>query len=192
MSRSHITHMNESCHTRERVAHMNESYHAYELIHMCVKELYHAYERAMSHMWTGHVTHVRESRHTCEWVMSHMWMSHVTRVNESCHTCEWVKFTDRMPNMSKENHIRKMRPVYVERDPLKRPIKETYRHSVETIESQPSVDTSRIRVMKEWCHVTRTHTHILSLSLSLSHTHTHTHTHTHAHTLHRFIEDRID
>ena len=37
--RSHVTHMNESCHT---------------------------YEWVMSHMWRSHVTHVKESRHTYE------------------------------------------------------------------------------------------------------------------------------
>ena len=56
---SHVTHMNESCHT---------------------------YEWVMSHIWMSHVTHMNESRHTYEWVMSHIWMSHVTYMNESCHT----------------------------------------------------------------------------------------------------------
>jgi len=43
---SHVTHMNDSCHT---------------------------YERVMSHIWTSHVTHMNESCHTYEWVMSHIW-----------------------------------------------------------------------------------------------------------------------
>jgi len=60
---SHVTHMNESCHT---------------------------YEWVMSHVWMGHVTHMTESCHTYEWVMSHIWMSHVTRMNESCRAYEWV------------------------------------------------------------------------------------------------------
>ena len=60
---SHVTHMNESCHTHEWV---------------------------MSHIWMSHVTHMNESCHTHEWVMSHTWMSHVTHINESCHTHEWV------------------------------------------------------------------------------------------------------
>jgi len=60
---SHVTHLNEPCHT---------------------------YEWAMSHMWKSHVSHVNESCRTYEWVMSHVWMTHVTRMNESCHTYEWV------------------------------------------------------------------------------------------------------
>ena len=48
---SHVTHMNESCHT---------------------------YERVMSHIWTSHVTHMNESCHTYERVMSHKWMRRVT------------------------------------------------------------------------------------------------------------------
>ena len=167
MSRSHITHMNESCHTRERVAHMNESYHAYELIHMCVKELYHAYERAMSHMWTGHVTHVRESRHTCEWVMSHMWMSQIYRQN--------AKYVKREPHTQNETCICR-----------KRPIKKTYKRDLQTLCRNDWVSTlcwyiedqSDERVMS--CN-THTHTHSLSLSLSLTHTHTHAHTHTCTH-----------
>ena len=59
---SHVTHMNESCHT---------------------------YEWVMSRIWMSHVTHMNESCHTCKWVMSHTWMSHVTHVDESCHTRAW-------------------------------------------------------------------------------------------------------
>ena len=71
--KSHVTHVNEACHT---------------------------YERVMSHLWMGHVTHMNGSCLTWEWVMpqlwmslvthkcimSYVWMSHVTPVNESCHT----------------------------------------------------------------------------------------------------------
>ena len=60
---SHVTHMNESCHT---------------------------YEWVMSHIWMRHVTNMNESCHTYECVMSHIWMSHVTHMNESCQTYEWV------------------------------------------------------------------------------------------------------
>jgi len=91
---SHVTRMNESCHTYEwvmphiRMSHvtlMNESCHTYEWV--------------MSHVWMSCVTHMNESCHTYKWVMSHIWMSyrtyervishiwisHVTRMNESCH-----------------------------------------------------------------------------------------------------------
>ena len=64
MRRSHVTRMNQSCHTNEWV---------------------------MSYMWISHVTHwllttwrtefpwnMNESCHTYGWVTSHKWMSHVT------------------------------------------------------------------------------------------------------------------
>ena len=57
--KSHITHVNESCHTSDRV---------------------------MAHIWMSHVTHMMESRRTCECVTSHSWLSHSTHLRESCHT----------------------------------------------------------------------------------------------------------
>jgi len=96
---SHVTRMNESCHTYEwvmshiwmsHVTHMNES------CHVCVRhvtrmnESCHTYEWVMSHIWMSHVTHTNESCHTYEFVMSHVWTSHVTHMYESCHTYEWV------------------------------------------------------------------------------------------------------
>jgi len=60
---SHVSHMNESCHT---------------------------YEWDMSRIWMGHVTHMNQSCHAYEWIMSRIWMGHVTHMNESCYTCEWV------------------------------------------------------------------------------------------------------
>jgi len=69
--------MNESWHTYEwvtshiwmsHVTHVNESCHTY---------------RVMSHIWMSHVTHINQSRHTYEWVMSNMWMSHTSHMNES-------------------------------------------------------------------------------------------------------------
>jgi len=68
---SHVTCMNESCHTCEWVT---------------------------SHVGTSHCTQIpkkasarkRESCHVREWVMSHMWLSHVKRKNESCHTDKGV------------------------------------------------------------------------------------------------------
>ena len=60
---SHVTHMEESCHT---------------------------YGWVMSHIWMSHVTHMEESCHTYGWVMSHIWMSYVTHMDESCHTYGWV------------------------------------------------------------------------------------------------------
>jgi len=61
---SHVTHMNESCHTYKsvmshiwmsHVTHMNESWHTYGWV----------------------ISHMNESCHTYEWIMSHIWMRHV-------------------------------------------------------------------------------------------------------------------
>ena len=97
--RSHVTHMNESCHVyrlvmshvwRSHVTHMNESWH----IHDCVMyigtsvwmlRLEPTDKGVMSHIWMSPVTYSNESCHTCEWVMSHIYMRHVTHINESCH-----------------------------------------------------------------------------------------------------------
>jgi len=78
---SHVTHMNELCHTHEWVmshtwmsyiTHMNESCHTYKLV--------------MSHTWMSYITHMNDLCHTYEWVISHTWMSYVAHINESCHT----------------------------------------------------------------------------------------------------------
>jgi len=96
ISMSHVTHINESCHT---------------------------YQWVVSHIWTSHITHSHGSCHTksrlmshmksrdsrdrscgpqkreisnvarnepSEWVVSHICMSHVPHMNESCHLYEWV------------------------------------------------------------------------------------------------------
>ena len=104
---SHVTHINESCHTYEpfTCTHVNQSCHTYQWfmsheIHvytygyvMCThtNESGHTYESChtcirwvTSHTWISHVTHMNESCHTYEWVTSYIWMSHVTNMNESC------------------------------------------------------------------------------------------------------------
>jgi len=115
---SHVTHLNESCHTCERsdwkcrslsrcvgrLSHMWISHVTH------VNESCHTYERVVSHIWMSHVPHVNdrlrmsltfqvrcesvtrvhESCHTCERVMPHIWTSRVTHTNESCHTYAWV------------------------------------------------------------------------------------------------------
>jgi len=75
---SQVTHVNDLWHTKwmSHVTHMNESCHTYEWV--------------ISHVWMSHVTRMNESSHTYEWVMSHVWMSRVTRMNESCHTYKWI------------------------------------------------------------------------------------------------------
>ena len=86
ISMSHVTRMNESCHTYEwvmshipmsHVAHMNESFHAYEWV--------------MSHISMSHITHMNVSCHTYLWIyVTHMNKSCHTHMNESCHTYECV------------------------------------------------------------------------------------------------------
>jgi len=100
---SHVTRVNESCHTCERGEARLE----------CSAPTYCK--------WASHVTHMNELGHTYTWVMSHVWMSHVTRMYESClayvthmwthmnglgHTYKWVMPHVWMPHMS-------MRYVYV-------------------------------------------------------------------------------
>jgi len=60
---SHVTHMNESCHT---------------------------YEWVMAHIRMSHVTDMNQSCHTYEWVMSNTCMRHVKHINASCHTHKCV------------------------------------------------------------------------------------------------------
>ena len=76
---SHVTHMNESCHT---------------------------YEWVMSHTWMSHVTHMNETQHTSEWVMLHIWMRLSTLPNESCYTYEWDSAHFRMSHVSHMNKAR--------------------------------------------------------------------------------------
>jgi len=67
---SHVTHMNESCHT---------------------------YAWVTSHVCMSHVTHMHESRHTYAWVMSHIWMSHThstSRAYESVMSYTWMCHRD--------------------------------------------------------------------------------------------------
>jgi len=95
---SHVTPMNESCHTYEwamshiwmsHVTYMNESYHTYEWVMSHMNESFHTYEACYSyewvtsHIWTRHATHMKVSCHT--------WKRHVTYMNESWHTREWFK-----------------------------------------------------------------------------------------------------
>ena len=75
---SHVTHVNESCHTPEWV---------------------------VSRTLMRHVTHVNRSCHTYDWVMSHIWLIHVSQMNEKyhithmdepCHSYETVMARERV------------------------------------------------------------------------------------------------
>jgi len=94
---SHVTHMNESCHTKHfddkiifSLAGKRNNLMESRVLHVEMDESCHTCRWVLSHIWRSHVTHVEESCHTYEWVMSHIWMSHATHMNESCHTYEWV------------------------------------------------------------------------------------------------------
>jgi len=70
---SHVTHMNESCHTYEWV-----------MSHICMSHVTHMNESCQVYKWV--TSYMNESCHTYEWDMSHIWLSHVTHMNESCPT----------------------------------------------------------------------------------------------------------
>ena len=88
--RSHVTHMNESCHTYEWVKpHIWMSH--------VMDESYHTYEWVTSHIWMIWMSHVALQWahwycHCARWtavspelVMSHTWMNNVTYMIDSCH-----------------------------------------------------------------------------------------------------------
>ena len=90
---SHVTCMNESCHTHEWVmshvwishaTHVSESCPIYRWVMWDINQwvMSNMDEWVMSHAWMSHVTHMNESYHT--------WMSHFIHIHESCHTYEWV------------------------------------------------------------------------------------------------------
>ena len=70
---SHVTHMNESCHTYEWVmAHIWMGHVTHEWV------IPHIWLSHVTHALLSHVTHIYESCHTCDWIMPHTWLSHVT------------------------------------------------------------------------------------------------------------------
>ena len=120
---SHVTIMNESCHTH-RNSHAAESCdthtHILPMHHQHMRRLlllsHDIFENVMSHLWMSHVTLMNELCHThktvilpnhvthkhtsyrrttkrcvacCSWWISRSWMSHVTFVNESSHNYGW-------------------------------------------------------------------------------------------------------
>ena len=92
---SHVTHMDESCHTYEwvmshiwmsHVTQVDESSHTYEWViptAYCMWSIISSFSNRYLADRSSHVTHMDESCHKYVWVMSHMWMSHVTHMNES-------------------------------------------------------------------------------------------------------------
>jgi len=92
--KSHVTHMNEACHTYAWV--------------MSQYEYIHPLSSFNSHMWMSHVTHRSKSCHACECVMSHvsmwhMWKIHFTHMDESMSTREWILWHIWMSHFTRVN-----------------------------------------------------------------------------------------
>ena len=91
---SHVTHMNESCHTYEWVMSRR---HAIHLRHLVLR---------LDTRWRmSHVTHMNESCHTYEWVMSRRHAMHlrhlVLRLDTSWRKCiAWLIFIGHFPQKS--------------------------------------------------------------------------------------------
>jgi hypothetical protein len=99
---SHVTHMNESCHTYEWVmSHMKELCCTYECIILTYEEVSIFawrgwYFPCLSLMWTQHAAHMNEWCHTCEWVMSHIWICHAVHANVSWARHVWMSYVAHM------------------------------------------------------------------------------------------------
>ena len=123
---SHVTRMNESCHTHPELQNSRKSQSLGLVIHM--KDSCHTYELVRSHICMSHVTRMNESchthpelqnlrksqsttekasigksrwlinnsRHMYEWVMTNIWTSHVTNVHKSCQTAYGVAMISRL------------------------------------------------------------------------------------------------
>ena len=79
---SHVTRMNESCHTYEWV-----------MSHVWMSHLSNRSGAVVMEgkvqkirIWMSHVAYMKESCRTYEWVLSHIWISHVAHMDESCQT----------------------------------------------------------------------------------------------------------
>ena len=78
---SHVTHMNESCHT---------------------------YEWVMTRIWMSHVTRADESLYIYDWDMSLFRIRPITYIDESCHTYGWVTWHIWMSLFTHMSHVTRM------------------------------------------------------------------------------------
>jgi len=103
---THVTHMNESCHTtheKDSVTHVCVIYYLTESCNMCLTFMSRVTNESCHEWVVSRMSRVtNESRRVAwasQWIMSHMWMMHGTHdwfmahmaegvTNESCH--EWV------------------------------------------------------------------------------------------------------
>jgi len=102
MRESHVSYVEESCHTYECVmSHIWMSHVTHVMSHVTLMSMWciirWAWQWVMSNMRMSHVSYVHESCQICEcvmprweWLSPYIWMSHATYLNESCHTCERV------------------------------------------------------------------------------------------------------
>jgi len=127
---SHVTRMNESCHTYKRVTppiKFEEGVTTHIWTSRVINESRHTYKWVTSSIWRSHVTHANESRHTYErvtsrtwishithgYVTSHIWMSHGTHMNESRHAHECVtSLMSTSCQMSHDTHMNESRYTY--------------------------------------------------------------------------------
>jgi len=115
MTRSYVTHTDESRHICEWVTSHVELSHVADVRESRHKnESCHTQRWVTAHMWMGHVTSKIELCHGCEWVMSYEWdMSHVTS-HEPLRTYNWVTSRMWMSNVIWMSHdTSHMRVSYV-------------------------------------------------------------------------------
>jgi len=102
---SHVTHMNEPCHTCDWVMSHKCMNHVtcvtwivmshvtrvdQIVLYTCVTRPIHLCDIFLSsHIWMSHVTYMNESCHVYRWVASHIWMSHVTDIKETFICVPW-------------------------------------------------------------------------------------------------------
>ena len=98
---SHVTHMNESCHTyKQQITHMDASWHTCECANSKIWMSHVSnmngscpeYECIVSHIWVLIIAwrySQDEACHRYDWVMSQIWMSHVAHMNEACLEYDW-------------------------------------------------------------------------------------------------------
>jgi len=143
---SHVTHMNESCHTYERVMSHVWMRHVTRMNESC-----RTYEWDMSHIWTSHVAHMNESCHTYERVMSHIRMSHVTHMNES----SWHTYMndDVIQKRHNERQIRQKWRIYMKRGPYRHIWMKKDLYSFPRCDVIPKRDTSLITSLLTKFHV---------------------------------------
>jgi len=138
---SHVTHMNQSCHTYDEschtykcvfthieewchtheciFTHTEDSCHTYECVFADFKESYHTnegvvsltHEWLISNTWRGHIN---GSCQTHEEVTSYIWISHVTHQNHTHECTRWEGLWDSVTDLEIGYNTAKYRSTKVE------------------------------------------------------------------------------